>query len=137
MWRSRLPEAAAGDQDLVVHTTASSAGLETSLRLLAPETSVLDLSWYGDREIRLSLGARFHSDRLGIRASQVGTVSPARAGRRTYADRLRLALDLLSDPSFDAVLTGSSPLADLPEVLARLADGDTRTLCHTVTYEEA
>jgi hypothetical protein len=53
------------------------------------------------------------------------------------ADRLRLALDLLSDPSFDAVLTGSSPLSDLPEVLARLADGDTRTLCHTVTYEEA
>ena len=130
------PADAAGDQDLVVHTTASSAGLETSLRLLAAETSVLDLSWYGDREIRLSLGARFHSDRLGIRASQVGTVSPARAGRRSYADRLRLALDLLADPAYDAVLTGSSPLAELPEVMARLADGDTRTICHTVTYEE-
>jgi len=129
------PADADGDQDLVVHTTATSAGLETSLRLLAAETSVLDLSWYGDREIRLSLGARFHSDRLGIRASQVGTVSPARAGRRSYADRLRLALDLLTDPAYDAVLTGSSPLAELPEVMARLADGDTRTICHTVTYE--
>ena len=96
---------------------------------------MLDLSWYGDREIRLSLGARFHSDRLGIRASQVGTVSPARAGRRSYADRLRLALDLLADPAYDAVLTGSSPLAELPEVMARLADGDPRTICHTVTYE--
>jgi threonine dehydrogenase-like Zn-dependent dehydrogenase len=130
------PADAAGDQDLVVHTTATSAGLETSLRLLAAETSVLDLSWYGDREIRLSLGARFHSDRLGIRASQVGTVSPARAGRRSYADRLHLALDLLADPAYDTVLTGSSPLAELPEVMARLADGDTRTICHTVTYEE-
>ena len=95
---------------------------------------MLDLSWYGDREVRLSLGARFH--RLAIRASQVGTVSPARAGRRTYADRLRLALDLLGDPAFDALLTGSSTLAELPAVMARLADGDRETICHTVTYGE-
>jgi NADPH:quinone reductase-like Zn-dependent oxidoreductase len=130
------PDEAGGDQDLVVHTTATSAGLQTSLALLAPETSVLDLSWYGDREVRLSLGARFHSDRLGIRASQVGTVSPSRAGRRTYADRLRLALDLLGDSAFDALLTGSSTLAELPAVMARLADGDRTTICHTVTYGE-
>jgi threonine dehydrogenase-like Zn-dependent dehydrogenase len=131
------PEDAEGNQDLVVHTTATSAGLRTSLGLLAAETSVLDLSWYGDREIRLSLGARFHSDRLGIRASQVGTVSPARSSSRSSADRLRLALDLLRDPAFDALLTGSAPLAQLPEVMARLADGDPTTICHTVTYEEA
>ncbi|MEP6648457.1 MAG: zinc-binding alcohol dehydrogenase [Lapillicoccus sp.] len=131
------PEGAEGDQDLVVHTTATSAGLQTSLALLAPDTSVLDLSWYGDREVRLPLGGRFHSARLGIRASQVGTVSPARAGRRTYHDRLQLALDLLRDPAFDALLTGTSSLAALPDVMARLADGDTRTICHTVTYEEA
>jgi threonine dehydrogenase-like Zn-dependent dehydrogenase len=129
------PEDADGDQDLVVHTTATSAGLETSLRLLAPDTSVLDLSWYGDRPVRLSLGARFHSDRLGVRASQVGTVSPARAARRTTTDRLRLALDLLQDQAYDALLTGSSPLESLPEVLGRLADGDTGTICHTITYE--
>ncbi len=131
------PESADGDQDLVVHTTATSAGLQTSLGLLAPDTSVLDLSWYGDRDVRLSLGARFHSDRLGIRASQVGTVSPARAGRRSHGDRLRLALDLLRDPAYDALLTGSSELAELPDVMTRLADGDPGTICHTVTYEGA
>jgi threonine dehydrogenase-like Zn-dependent dehydrogenase len=131
------PQDADGDQDLVVHTTATSAGLRTSLDLLAPETSVLDLSWYGDRDVHLSLGARFHSERLGIRASQVGTVSPARAGRRSSTDRLRLALDLLRDPAYDALLTGSSPLAELPDVMTRLADGDSGTICHTVTYEEA
>ena len=130
------PDAAEPDQDLVVHTTATSAGLQTSLDLSAPDTSVLDLSWYGDREVHLSLGSRFHSARLGIRASQVGTVAPARAGRRTYLDRLQLALHLLRDPAFDALLTGTSTLAALPGVMARLADGDSRTLCHTVTYEE-
>ena len=59
-----------------MHTSATSAGLQLSLDLLAPEGTVIDLSWYGDAEVRLSLGGAFHSGRLGIRASQVGTVSP-------------------------------------------------------------
>ena len=100
---SRCPADAADGRDLVVHTSATSAGLQRSLDLLAPEGTVIDLSWYGDTEVRLSLGGAFHSGRLGIRASQVGTVSPARRGRRTTADRLALALDLLRDPAFDAL----------------------------------
>ncbi len=70
------PEHAAGGRDLVVHTSGTSAGLQCSLGLLAPEATVLDLSWYGDAEVHLSLGGAFHTGRLGIRASQVGTVSP-------------------------------------------------------------
>ncbi|MEO7060723.1 MAG: zinc-binding alcohol dehydrogenase [Lapillicoccus sp.] len=123
------------DQDLVVHTTASSAGLQTALDLLAPDTAVLDLSWYGDGDVQLSLGGRFHTARLGIRASQVGTVAPSRRGRRTPADRLALALELLRDPVFDVILTGTSPLADLPDLMTRLADGDRSGICHSVSYE--
>src|SRR6202012_4834016 len=67
-----LPGEAAGDSDLVVHTSATSAGLQHSLDLLAPEGSVIDLSWYGDTEVALSLGGRFHSARLGVRARQGG-----------------------------------------------------------------
>jgi threonine dehydrogenase-like Zn-dependent dehydrogenase len=131
-----LPDNAAGGQDLVVHASATSAGLQRSLDLLAPEGTVLDLSWYGDSEIQLSLGGAFHSGRLGIRASQVGTVSPARSGRRTAADRRAIALDLLHDPAFDALVTGQSHFCELPEVMARLAAGSLPALCHTITYED-
>jgi hypothetical protein len=103
--------------------------------LLAPEGTVIDLSWYGDTEVRLSLGGAFHSGRLGIRASQVGTISPARGGRRTTADRLALALELLRDPAFDVLLTGQSRFGDLPDVMARLAAGSLPALCHTITYD--
>jgi threonine dehydrogenase-like Zn-dependent dehydrogenase len=129
------PDDAPEGCDLVVHTSATSAGLQRSLDLLAPEGTVVELSWYGRSEVHLSLGAAFHSRRLGIRASQVGTVSPAVRGRRTTADRIALALDLLRDPAFDAVITGTSPFAQLPEVMARLADGTLPALCHTITYE--
>ena len=96
--------------------------------------TVVDLSLYGDTEVLLSLGGAFHSRRLGIRASQVGAVSPARRERRTTADRLAIALDLLRDPAFDSLITGASRFDELPEVMARLADGSLPALCHTVTY---
>ena len=104
--------------------------------MLAPEGTVLDLSWYGDADVRLSLGGAFHAGRLRIRSSQVGTVSPARAPRRTRADRLAIALDLLHDPAFDVLLTGESPFDELPEVMAGLAAGTLPALCHTITYAE-
>ena len=130
-----LPAEAADGRDLVVHTSATSAGLQQSLDLLAPEGTVIDLSWYGDTDVTLSLGGAFHSRRLSIRASQVGTMSPARSGRRTTSDRLALALDLLRDPAFDVLITGQSRFAELPDVMARLAAGSLAALCHTISYD--
>lgn len=134
--RFALPLDADGGQDIVVHASATSAGLQRSLDLLGPEGTVVDLSWYGDSTVTLSLGGGFHSGRLGIRASQVGTVSPTRSARRTSGDRLRLALELLRDPAFDALLSGSSPFDRLPEVMESLADGTVDALCHVITYPE-
>jgi threonine dehydrogenase-like Zn-dependent dehydrogenase len=130
-----LPADAADGRDLVMHASATSSGLQRSLELLAAEGTVIDLSWYGNSEVRLSLGGAFHARRLGIRASQVSTLSPARGGRCTRADRLALALDLLRDGAFDALLTGQSSFSELPDVMARLAAGSFSALCHTITYD--
>ena len=129
------PDEAHDGQDLVVHASATSAGLQRSLELLAPEGTVIDLSWYGDADVQLSLGGAFHSRRLAIRASQVGAVSPARRERRTTRDRLALALGLLRDPAFDVLVTGESRFYELPDVMARLAAGSLPALCHTITYD--
>src|ERR1700755_874748 len=56
-----LPADAAGGRDLVFHASATSAGLQRSLDLLAPEGTVIELSWYGDSEVRVFLGGAFHS----------------------------------------------------------------------------
>jgi 2-desacetyl-2-hydroxyethyl bacteriochlorophyllide A dehydrogenase len=131
-----LPDDAAAGCDLVVHASATSGGLQHSLDLLAPEGTVIDASWYGEDEVRLSLGGAFHSRRLAIRASQVGAISPARRGRRTHSERLALALALLDDPAFDVLLTGQSRFTEMPAVMAQLAAGTLPALCHTITYEE-
>ncbi|MER7929834.1 zinc-binding alcohol dehydrogenase [Streptomyces sp. NPDC096057] len=129
------PEEAREGCDLVVHASATEQGLARSLELLRPEGTVIDLSWYGDRRVTLPLGEGFHSRRLTIRSSQVGTVSPARTGRG-YAGRLALALDLLADPALDALITGESRFEDLPAVMPGLASGELPALCHRIRYED-
>jgi NADPH:quinone reductase-like Zn-dependent oxidoreductase len=128
------PPGAARSRDLVIHASASATGLAASLDLLAPEGVVVELSWYGDREVNLPLGGSFHSGRLTIRGSQVGTISPARRSSRSFADRLVLALDLLRDPAFDSLRTGESEFEQLPDVLAAMADGTRPALSHVITY---
>jgi hypothetical protein len=84
--------------------------------------------------VRAPLGEAFHSRRLAIRASQVGAVSPARRGRRSHADRMTLALRLLADPAFDALVTREIAFADLPREMPGIA-GEPSALCVRVTYQ--
>nr|WP_296075488.1 zinc-binding alcohol dehydrogenase [uncultured Actinoplanes sp.] len=126
------PADALGDCDLVVHASATSAGLTRSLELLATEGTVIELSWYGEKQVSVPLGEFFHSRRLTVRSSQVGGIVPGR--RRSYGERMALALELLADPRFDTLITGRSDFADLPDVMHRLADGSLPALCHVIDY---
>jgi Zn-dependent alcohol dehydrogenase len=128
------PEDAGDGCDLVVHTSATSAGLQRSLDLSAAEGTVLELSWYGDETTTVSLGGSFHSGRLSLRASQVGRVAPSRRGGRTTSQRLALAVELLRDEAFDCLLSGESAFETLPEVMPRLMSRELPALCHAVTY---
>src|SRR3954470_6734337 len=131
------PDDAAGDCDLVVHASATEAGLVRSLELLADEGEVIELSWYGDRRVSVPLGESFHSRRLSVRSSQVGAVAPVRRARRSTGDRLALALRLLAEPAFDALITEEIRFEDLPALMPRLASGERRALCVRVTYGES
>ena len=129
-----LPDAAAGDRDLVIHVSGNPDGLVTALRLAGFESTVVEASWYGDRPVAVPLGAGFHPRRLRLISSQVGAVAPAMRPRWSHRDRLALALGLLDDPALDSLLTGSSMFADLTNTLARLAQAPGDQLCHLIRY---
>ncbi len=131
-----LPDQAQGDQDLVIHTSGSPAGLAAGLDLAAFEATVLELSWYGTREVGLPLGRGFHQRRLTLRSSQVGSVAASQRARWDYARRMGLALRLLQDPLLDLLITGEDPFEALPKVQARLARDPGDTLMHRIRYDE-
>jgi threonine dehydrogenase-like Zn-dependent dehydrogenase len=110
----------ADEYDLVFHSTASAAGLQSALDALAFEGRVVELSWFGDRPVDVMLGGAFHAKRLTIRASQVGHVAPSRRASTTHRDRLIEALALLADPRLDRLITGEVAFADLPTEIPRL-----------------
>jgi threonine dehydrogenase-like Zn-dependent dehydrogenase len=128
-----LPEAAPADQELIVHASASEAGLRLALDRAAFEGRIIEASWYGDTAPAVPLGETFHARRLRIVATQVGAIAPPMRGRRTHAERLATALTLLDNPAYDALLEGPTRFQDLPDAMPRiLAPGG---LCHVITYE--
>ena len=130
------PDDAPLERDIVVDASGSEQGLQFALQATVTEGEIVVASWFGDRGIRLNLGEDFHSRRLTIRSSQVGMVAPRRRETRTSEGRLRLALQLLRDPAFDALLTDASSWRELPEVMAAVAAGSPG-LCHTIDWRDA
>lgn len=132
----RSPAEASADVDVVFHVSATSDGLATGLGLLGDEGTLIELSWYGTRAPEVPLGANFHAKRLSIRASQVSRIAPSRAVRRSFTDRLAIALDALRDDAFDALLSPPVDFADLPEVFTELDAGGGSSLCTLVNYPQ-
>ena len=133
--RFASPQQARGEADLVIHASGSPDGLATALAIAGFEATVLEMSWYGTRIVPLSLGGAFHSRRLVLRSSQVGTVPAGRRERWSRRRRLALALSLLRDPVFDQLLSEETDFDDLPELMPLLATSSAGVLCHTVRYD--
>jgi 2-desacetyl-2-hydroxyethyl bacteriochlorophyllide A dehydrogenase len=128
------PDAAEREADRVIHASGTGEGLTSALRLAAFEATVLELSWYGERTVTLPLGEAFHSRRLTLRSSQVGSIAADQRARWTAGRRMELALRLLAEPVLDVLISGESPFGELPQLMARLAESPGDELCHRISY---
>ena len=121
--------------DLAFHTSASDGGLQTAVDALDFEGQVIELSWFGDRQTKVSLGGNFHANRLTIQCSQVGHVANARRNAMTHGDRLAAALKALSDPRLDLLITEDIRFVDLPTELPRLLGDGAPGIATRIVYD--
>jgi hypothetical protein len=128
------PNDALADRDLVVHTSASAAGLATALNLAGDEATVLELSWYGAGDVAVPLGGAFHSRRLKLVSSQVGKVAPSHRATWTHRQRLAAAIELLADARLDALLAPAVRFDDLPAQLPKILAPGSGILCQRIDY---
>jgi threonine dehydrogenase-like Zn-dependent dehydrogenase len=129
-----VPKVATPRADLVLHASGTAEGLAAALDLAGFEATIVELSWYGDREVAIPLGESFHSRRLRLLSSQVGAIATAQRARWDRRRRLALALDLLADARFDALLAPAVPFAQLPAVMAALAARPSEIMCQVIKY---
>lgn len=127
------PEAAPEDCDVVIHTSASEAGLELALSIAGQGATVVEASWHGDKQVSVPLGGPFHSRRLRLISSQVGHLPEDRLPRWSYARRMAKALELLCDPALDVLISGETEFTALPEVYGDILAAP-ETLCHRIRY---
>lgn len=81
--------------DLAVNVTGSDRALQVGIDSLGMEARLVEASWYGKREARLSLGRSFHRRRLKLISSQVSTLAASLSARWDKARRLGLVIELL------------------------------------------
>jgi threonine dehydrogenase-like Zn-dependent dehydrogenase len=112
--------AGAGEADVVFHCTATAAGLDLALSLAGFEARVVEVSWFGAGPVPVALGGAFHSRRLQLVSTQVGTVAPSRRARWDHARRMQAALALLADDRLDALITDEIPFEEAPVRLPAL-----------------
>ena len=129
-----MPGEAEGGCDVVVHASGSESGLATALALAGNQARVVEMSWYGTNRPAVPLGEAFHSRRLSLIASQVGQLPPDRQPRWTHRRRLELALQFLTDPALDSLISGTSRFATLAEDMPAVLAGSGDVLCHRVEY---
>lgn len=129
-----LPESLPDDQDLVFHTSATAAGLQSALRTAGDGATVIEMSWYGDEPVPALLGSDFHSRRLVLKSSQVGRIRAERRDRWSFKRRLETAMSLLADPTLDRLISHRIPFDSAPERLPDLFN-DPDALATVLTYE--
>ena len=120
--------------DVVFHTSASAAGLATAISSAGLEATVVELSWYGDKDVAAPLGGAFHSQRLRLQSSQVGQVSSGRRIRWSYRRRLEKALELLADPALDVLVADEIAFDDAPVALPRVLGPGAAGLAPVIRY---
>jgi NADPH:quinone reductase-like Zn-dependent oxidoreductase len=128
------PERAPGDCDVVFHASANAKGLATALEIAGFEGTVVEVSWFGDREITVPLGRRFHSGRLKLISSQVGQVAASRRPRWDYARRMRKAMELLRDARLDALIGEEIDFEEAPSRLPGVFSSDLSGLAPVLRY---
>ncbi|MGE0766925.1 MAG: zinc-binding alcohol dehydrogenase [Hyphomicrobiaceae bacterium] len=128
------PSAVSGGADVVFHTSVSAAGLNAAIASAGVEGTIVEMSWYGDRETSVLLGGAFHSQRLKLVSSQVGQVSPSHRPRWSYRRRMEAALRLLTDDRLDALVSEEIAFDDAPTELPRILGPGAGGLAPVIRY---
>lgn len=102
--------------DVAFHTSATQEGLQTAIDLVGLEGRVVEMSWYGNRHVSLSLGGEFHIMRKQIISSQVGRIPSTMSARWDFQRRKETVFELLRNPAFDQHITHEVSLEEAADL---------------------
>lgn len=94
--KAGLPVTGYDGADLVYELSGNPQALAAAIEVTGFNGRILIGSWYGQKEVQLPLGGRFHRAHMQLISSQVSHLHPRWRGRWTKTRRLRLAWQMLA-----------------------------------------
>jgi 2-desacetyl-2-hydroxyethyl bacteriochlorophyllide A dehydrogenase len=135
--RGRLLDATAGrGADVAVEVSSSGAALQAAVDAVATEGTVVVASWYGTKQISLSLGGHFHRGRVRLRSSQVGRLNPELVPRWDRARRTETVLGLLPRLRLEELVSHRIAFEDAPGAYRLVDENPGETVQVVLTHDD-
>ena len=110
--------------DIIYHTTATQAGLQYCINHLNVEGQLIELSWYGNVKVNISLGENFHMKRLKLISSQVSKIPLSKQKEISYQKRKEIAAEVLLHKQFDELISDYINFENCPAFYNDLRNGN-------------
>lgn len=100
--------------DVAFNTSSSEQMLQKAIRVTRAEGKIIELSWYGLKNVTLNLGADFHYGRKQIICSQVSHIPYKKQPLWSYSSRKELVFKLLKELNPIYLIDREVPYAKAP-----------------------
>lgn len=121
--------------DLIFEVSGRPSALEDGLSLAGFDGRIIVGSWYGTKEVGLSLGRRFHRSRIEMTSSQVSTIDPVHRGRWSKARRMQVVSKLIDEIKPGSLISNLFSPEEAPGVYSQLDRDQPEMLQPVFTYE--
>ncbi len=129
-------ERTAGDRaDLAYELSGNPDALDDAIAATGFGGRVVVGSWYGTKPATVSLGGRFHRDRIELRSSQVSTIAPEHEGRWSRSRRREVAWRRLAELPVDGLVSHELPLEEAPAAYRLIEERPEEAVCVLFRYD--
>ncbi len=120
--------------DVVIEVTGNSKALNEAVRIAAPETSVIALSWYQGMIKELDLSEEFHHNRIGIKQSQTNNIDPSFRNLWDNIRRTESCLKILGNLKLDNLITHKIPYDEVATAYEIVDKNPEKAIQVLITY---
>jgi len=121
--------------DLTFELSGNPAALNDAIALTAFSGRIVIGSWYGEKQVEVDLGGRFHRSRIKLISSQVSTISPELSGRWDKSRRFDVAWKALERIKPDKWITHRFVLEDAADAYRLLDENPQETIQVIFDYQ--
>jgi threonine dehydrogenase-like Zn-dependent dehydrogenase len=123
-----------GKYDRVFHSTGSDQGLQQGIDRLAIEGKLIEMSWYGNKEVKLNLGGSFHYQRKQIISSQVSLIPEALQPKIDHKKRKSIVFELLKTLPLAPLIEPKISFPESPDFFEKLKKGPIEAISTLIKY---